>query len=182
MGDIPRIVRIGTHAVSSGSKATLRNRLRNHLGRADGVGSHRGSVFRLHVGRAMLIANNILEQFPSWGEGQNAPQEILIREQEHERRVTEYISRLEVFIIPINDEPSKNSLRAHVETQLIALFTEGYKIIDKPSTKWLGIKSPKEPIVRSGLWNLRDVGVKYIPNGVGSIDSILYLKGVFNHE
>jgi hypothetical protein len=48
---IPRLVRIGTHGVSVGSTATLRSRLRTHLGTRSALGNHRGSVFRLHVGR-----------------------------------------------------------------------------------------------------------------------------------
>ena len=35
---IPRLVRVGTHGVSSGSVATLRNRLRTHLGTRAGAG------------------------------------------------------------------------------------------------------------------------------------------------
>ena len=52
--DVPRIVRVGTHAVSANSKATLWNRLRTHRGDRAGDGSHRSSVFRLHVGAALL--------------------------------------------------------------------------------------------------------------------------------
>jgi hypothetical protein len=41
---LPRLVRIGTHGVSSGSKATLRDRLRTHFGTAEGYGNHRASL------------------------------------------------------------------------------------------------------------------------------------------
>jgi hypothetical protein len=36
---LPRLVRIGTHGVSAGSKATLRDRLRTHFGTATGYGN-----------------------------------------------------------------------------------------------------------------------------------------------
>jgi hypothetical protein len=49
-----RIVRIGTHAVSANAKSTLRSRLKAHLGTRAGGGNHRGSIFRLHVGAALL--------------------------------------------------------------------------------------------------------------------------------
>lgn len=175
MGDAPRIVRIGTHAVSKGAKSSLRNRLRNHLGTSSGSGNHRGSIFRLHIGRAMLEAEGRGERLSSWGLGQAASAKIRACEVEHEMRVSEYLSCLEVFIVPIDDEPSKDSLRAHVETQLIALCSDGLQTIDKPSPKWLGRRSPMEPIVRSGLWNLRDVGRHYKTNGLGSVDYIISL-------
>ena len=47
-----RVVRVGTHAVSLGSKATLWSRLITHRGHVDGDGNHRGSVFRLLIGSA----------------------------------------------------------------------------------------------------------------------------------
>lgn len=171
-GTSPRIVRIGTHAVSEGSKSTLRTRLRNHLGLANGSGSHRGSIFRLHVGRAMLDKENALDQLQSWGSGQDAPAEIRAKEQEHEVRVGDYLRKLEVFIIEIDDEPSKHSLRASVERQLIALCSEALQPIDTPTNNWLGLHSPMELIVSSGLWNLRDVGREYDPSGIGSVQDI----------
>lgn len=175
MADAPRIVRIGTHAVSKGSRSSLRNRLRNHLGTSNGSGNHRGSIFRLHVGRAMLEAEDGSKELSSWGLEQAAPFEARASEAEHERRVSEYLRRLEVFIIPIDDEPSKDSMRARTETQLIALCSEGLQTIDKPSLEWLGLRSPMETIVRSGLWNLRDVGRPYMPNSSGSVDYIMSL-------
>jgi hypothetical protein len=51
----PRVVRVGTHALASSSRATLRQRLFQHRGNAgDRGGNHRGSVFRKHVGFALL--------------------------------------------------------------------------------------------------------------------------------
>ena len=171
-GTSPRIVRIGTHAISEGSKSTLRTRLRNHLGSANGSGSHRGSIFRLHVGRAMLDKENALDQLQSWGSGQDAPAQIRAEEQEHEARVSDYLRRLEVFIVEIEDKPSKHSLRASVERQLIALCSEALQPIDTPTDNWLGLQSPMELIVSSGLWNIRDVGREYDPSGTGSVQEI----------
>lgn len=54
-----RIVRVGTHPVSANSKSTLWQRLRTHLGTRAGTGNHRGSIFRLHVGAAMLARDKV---------------------------------------------------------------------------------------------------------------------------
>lgn len=53
-----RLTRIGMHAVSTGSSASLWNRLRTRRGAKSGSyedgGKHRGSVFRKRVGEAMI--------------------------------------------------------------------------------------------------------------------------------
>ena len=96
--------------------------------------------------------------------------------------MSEYLRQLEVFIIPINDAPGKKSLRAKTETQLIALCTEGLQPIDRPNANWLGLNSPMSEIVHSGIWNLRDVGCLYDPNGVGSVESISSIEDPSLHE
>ncbi|EMR74531.1 hypothetical protein MBGDF03_01182, partial [Thermoplasmatales archaeon SCGC AB-540-F20] len=72
-----RIVRIGTHALKTGSKTTLWNRLRQHRGNIGGLhpggGNHRGSIFRLHVGSAIISKNGI--QVPTWSKGNTAGSE-----------------------------------------------------------------------------------------------------------
>src|SRR5207249_4529063 len=60
-GEQLRIVRVGTHAVSAGSQTTLWTRLKQHRGTGmpgdpPGRGNHRGSIFRRHVGTALLGA------------------------------------------------------------------------------------------------------------------------------
>jgi len=64
-----RVVRVGTHAVSKGSKTTLWDRLRTHRGslsgRYAGGGNHRGSIFRLHVGSAILNKEGLTGEYSS---------------------------------------------------------------------------------------------------------------------
>lgn len=168
-----RIVRIGTHAVSEGSKATLRNRLTNHRGTLNGLGNHRGSIFRLHVGNAILQRENLFHEFPQWGLGQNASKGVRDSEQNLEQLVSTYLSKLEVAIIKAEDKASKNSVRAKVETQLISLFTEDFGSVDRASPNWLGSHSKLEKINTTGLWNLRDVGGRYYPTRKGSVSYII---------
>lgn len=174
-GSLGRIVRIGTHAISEGSKSQLRTRLRSHLGQVDGSGNHRGSIFRLHVGRAMLKRDHNLPRLTTWGVGQDAPKKTRRFELEHERRVSDYLNKLEVVILPVSDEASKHSMRAVIETQLIALLSDALQPIDRPSKRWLGTSSPSTAIACSGLWNLRDVGVRYEPDSAGSVSELVTL-------
>lgn len=54
---LPRMVRIGAHAVSTGSGSTLGQRLRQHLGTLSiGGGNRRGSILRRLVSEALLFA------------------------------------------------------------------------------------------------------------------------------
>ena len=158
---IPRLVRVGTHGVSAGSTATLRNRLRTHFGTRNGFGNHRASVFRLHVGRAIIERDRLNEIFPNWGKGQSAPKEVTEQEAPLEIRVSEYIGKLRVLYIPIADAAGKGSMRATIERQFIALVTENICPVETSSPSWLGQFSDKATIRETGMWNVRDVGGNY---------------------
>ena len=54
-GDGPTIVRVGTHALKAGSEKMLWTRLSQHKGQPNsGSGNHRGSIFRLIIGAALI--------------------------------------------------------------------------------------------------------------------------------
>ena len=155
-----RLVRIGTHGVSESSRATLRDRLRTHLGTVDGYGNHRSSVFRLHVGEAIIRRDGLRKRFPQWGSGQNSSPLVREREGPLEKLVSTAISKLHVAIVEVADRAMKTSARAVVETSTIALFTEDYQPVEFSGPHWLGRHSAHDLISKTGLWNLRDVGSK----------------------
>ena len=170
---IPRLVRIGTHGVSAGSTSTLRTRLRTHFGTQAGLGNHRASVFRLHVGRALIEREGLQETFPNWGKGQSAKKSISKSEVALERQVSEYIGNLCVLYVPIFDESGVGSARALIERQFIALFTENFCPLETLSPSWLGRFSDKSTIRQTGLWNVRDVGSEYDPKFISYFENIL---------
>src|ERR1700693_4471658 len=54
-GEGPRVVRVGTHALRLGGRSKLWTRLSQHKGQmASGGGNHRGSIFRLSIGAALI--------------------------------------------------------------------------------------------------------------------------------
>jgi hypothetical protein len=158
---VPRLVRVGTHGVSAGSVATLRNRLRTHLGTRTGAGNHRASVFRLHVGRAIIERDGLQQRYPDWGKGQSASKDITILEAPLESQVSRYIGNLRVLFIPVLDVAGTGSMRATIERQFISMFTENMCAIEESSLTWLGRFSAKPSVRDSGLWNVRDVGAEY---------------------
>jgi len=167
--DRPRVTRVGTHAVSEGSKTTLWNRLRNHRGTLGGDhaggGNHRGSIFRLRVGEAIIEKEGLHEQFPNWGEGSSAAREV--RDEAHplEKRVSGYIRELPMLWLGVDDEPGPDSERAYVERNAIALLSNfGEKEPVNPRSRdWLGTFSPERKIRESGLWNSKHVEEDYDP-------------------
>ena len=68
-GDGPRMVRVGTHALKEGSKSSLWGRLSQHKGKSRTAGgNHRGSIFRLIVGTAVMTTET--RKCDSWGRAQ----------------------------------------------------------------------------------------------------------------
>ncbi len=157
----PRVVRVGTHMVSRGSKATLWNRLRTHRGHADGRGNHRASVFRRHVGEAMIQRSNGAIDIPSWNQGQSATKEVQESEIELEKRVSEYIGRMIILWIAIPDEAGPGSDRSFIEKNAIALLSGIGRQVDPPGSQWLGNSSPTQAIRDSGLWNVDFTGYRF---------------------
>jgi len=170
---VPRLVRVGTHGVSAGSVATLRNRLRTHLGTRSGAGNHRASVFRLHVGRAIIERDRLQQFYPNWGKGQSASRDIAQLEAPLESKVSEYIGNLRVLFIPVLDTAGVGSMRATIERQFISMFTESLCAIEESSPSWLGRFSDKPSIRDSGLWNVRDVGSEYDLKFIPLLDGLL---------
>lgn len=175
-GDKLRITRVGTHAVSEGSGTSLWNRLITHRGTfsgkyADG-GNHRGSVFRLRVGEALIEQHDLHQEYPEWGDGTSAGSELREQELEHERRVSEYIRDLPFLWLKVDDEPSPDSRRACLERNLIALLSNYEReSIDPRDTSWLGKHSPSDAIRRSGLWNVNHVTEEYEPSFLETFES-----------
>jgi hypothetical protein len=155
-----RVVRVGTHAVSQTSKTTLWHRLSTHRGPSHGAGNHRGSIFRLHVGRALINHSQGVIDILTWGQGQSAPKEIKLTEAEHERRVSQHIGQMPFLWVDVNDAPSSLSERSIIEKNAIALLAgaDGRSPLDPPSVDWLGTFSSNQKIRLSGLWNLNYVG------------------------
>jgi hypothetical protein len=137
-GPGPRIVRVGTHALKAGGSTTLWGRLSTHRGqRRSGGGNHRGSIFRLIVGTALIGRDG--HKFPTWGEGSSAAKDIRAAEVELERAVSRVIGKMPFLWLSVGDERGPDSLRGKIERNSIALLSNFKKAtLDSPSPQWLG--------------------------------------------
>lgn len=187
-GHGPRVVRVGTHALSAGSRSTLWGRLSQHRGQAEsGGGNHRGSIFRLLVGSSLRSMRNS-EEPSSWGIGTDPGQaakrlgrsRVLVKAQESalEEEVSGLIGGMPFLWLAVDDLPGPDSLRGKVERNSIALLSNYKKpAIDPPSSHWLGLHSDRERVRLSGLWNNNHVDEIYDPRFLEDLESLIEFKG-----
>jgi hypothetical protein len=176
-----RVVRIGTHALTSGGKATLWTRLSQHRGPASSAhGNHRGSVFRKLVGNA-LKGQGRFQEVESWAVAQDASmagsqfgmtgEEIRRCEHALESAVSQHIRAMPFLWVEIDDEAGPRSLRGMIECNSIGLLSNFEKaVVDPPSSAWLGSTCSRERVRRSGLWNENHVDEGYDPDFLSRLE------------
>jgi hypothetical protein len=180
---IRRVVRVGTHAVSTGSKTTLWNRLSQHRGNLVGQypagGNHRGSIFRLHLGRALLKKGKYPTKIKkSWGEGDSGNRAVRELESQLEKDVSTVIGAMPFLWVAVNDKSDKQSDRKIIERNSIGLLSNyNQRAIDPPSNKWLGHYAADAAICKSGLWNVHHVDEGYDPSFLSVLERYIRQLG-----
>lgn len=173
-GSGPRIVRVGTHALKDGSKTRLWTRLSQHRGqRTSGGGNHRGSIFRLIVGTALIKRHEY--DFPTWDNRQGSgTAEAKVAEFALEQEVSAMIGAMRFVWLPINDEPGPQSDRGYIERNAIALLSNYQKpALDPASPGWLGHDCDRPRIRASGLWNANHVDEAYDPAFLDRLEQLI---------
>lgn len=167
-----RVVRVGTHALKQSSRTTLWNRLSQHRGQTSGTGNHRGSIFRLIVGTALIARDQYV--YPTWGAGSSAGREVREIETAMERLVSEQIGSMSVLWLGIDDPAGPNSLRGYVERNAIGLLSNYGRVpLDAPSPNWLGRFCDRARVRESGLWNQNHVDEGYESNFVDKLEHLI---------
>ena len=154
-----KIMRVGTHGVSEGSSSSLWHRLKTHKGNKDLSGNHRSSIFRLHIGTALIVRDGLV--CPSWGIGQSSNKCIHELEDKIEKKVSEYIRKMQLLFFGIEDAPSKMSDRAYIEQNMIALLSGPIGPIDLAEESWLGYHCLNPAVRKSSLWNVDYTDMQY---------------------
>jgi len=169
-----RVVRVGTHALKSGSRASLWTRLSQHRGSsAGGGGNHRGSIFRLLIGTALINREGYV--CPTWGEGNTPSSEIRRGEVILERAVSAAIGAMSFSWIPVLDDPGPSSHRGFIERNAIALLSNYGRepAVDPLSLTWLGLRCNRERVRMSGLWNSNHVDEKPDPGFLDILEKLV---------
>ena len=167
-------MRVGTHAVTRDAKSTLWQRLSQHRGPLkSGGGNHRGSIFRILVGMALIEKDNL--KMLEWGIGKKATKDILDSEHQLEQKVSQVIRNMPFIWLEIDDEPGKNSKRKFIERNSIALLSNCWETnkIDPASHTWLGNYCAPEFVRLSGMWNQDHVIEKCHPDFLEELDKLV---------
>jgi hypothetical protein len=172
-GSGPRVVRVGTHALTVGSGTKLWTRLSQHKGQVKtGGGNHRASIFRLIVGAALIRKHEL--NCPTWGVGTSPGHIVREGEVRIERKASELIGNMRFLWLAIDDEPGPTSLRGYVERNSIAVLSNYNKPpLDPPSKAWLGHCSDRERVRGSGLWNQNHVDESYSPTFLDVLEQFI---------
>lgn len=173
-----RIVRVGTHALKRGARSRFWGRLRQHrgsgrLGEVHG-GNHRGSIFRHHVGLALIASGHFRDADVEaiWRERRRAPREGRQLEAPLEREVSQVVGRMPFLWVDVPDTPGPDSERGMIEANLIGLLSAAVEL-DPPSRGWFGRRAEAPQIKRSGLWNVNHVDSRYDPEVLDLLESKL---------
>lgn len=141
---VDRIVRIGAHI----KDYRFRGRIRQHYGYKNSLkGNKNGSVFRKHVGGALLRKANPQDpRLKDWLT-QDGPSFI-----EVEEMVSSILRENFTFsCIRVDDKEE----RLNLERALIAQFAK-YPL-GSPSKDWLGLNADSEKVRKCGLWNSQHI-------------------------
>ena len=174
-GEGLRIVRVGTHALTSGSQTTLWKRLSQHKGHAkSGSGNHRGSIFRLLVGSTLVKVDGVA--CPTWGIKNTAARDIRLAEETTEREVSRIIRAMPFLWLEVDDAPGPESMRAYLERNSIALLSNLKKpSLDPASPAWRGhaCDRGRARVRDSGLWNQNHVEEAHNPAFLDKLESLV---------
>lgn len=159
-----RVVRVGTHGLTARARTKLWNRLAQHRGTVrGGGGNHRGSIFRLLVGEALIARHG--HECRTWGERGAAPRDVRAGEVALEQHVSATIAGMRLLVLAVDDESGPQSLRGYIERNAIALLSNsGKPPMDPASSGWLGRESARPHVKDSHLWNQNHVDDAYDPN------------------
>jgi hypothetical protein len=174
---LPRVTRVGTHALTASSRTMLWTRLSQHRGRLSGAnpggGNHRGSIFRRHVGAALIQRgdwpNGLLaawlddNRHPEWAE----------MEASVEREVSGYIGAMPFLWLAVPDAAGGRAGRGLVERNSIALLSARTGGVDRPASGWLGHQAVSEKVRESGLWNVNHVDERYDPAFLVTVSTLV---------
>ncbi len=172
-----RVVRVGPHGLKEDSSATLWGRLRQHRGNISGDykdgGNHRGSIFRLHVGTAIINQQNLHSL--TWGKGSSASREIRKAEYLMECKVSRVIRDMPFLWLKIEDPAGPSSMRGYIERNTIALLSNYQRQpIDTASKAWLGNYCAHAMVRNSHLWNVEHAADEYNPAYLTELEHLVH--------
>ncbi|GAA1846081.1 hypothetical protein [Actinomadura bangladeshensis] len=170
-GDGLRVVRVGSHALRATSQATFWGRLAQHRGPVSGanagVGNHRGSIFRHHIGTALQQVDDWpADVVQSWRQTKVSPAQHKA-EGPFEQAVSEHITAMPLLWLDVPDREQRKSIRANS----ISLLSQRNGGVHRTTSGWLGLHAENEHVRTSGLWNSDHVDDPYDPSFLDDMEA-----------
>jgi hypothetical protein len=170
-----RVARVGTHALTAASQATLWGRLRQHRGHIGGLhpggGNHRASVFRRHIGAAIIRRRKLPPGLlDSWLDRHGPRLGQADQEARIEEVVSSYIGAMPFLWLAVEQRVD----RGCVERNSIALTSCLADGLDQPSAGWLGHDAARTEISQSGLWNIEHIRHHHEPGFLDLLDQLMH--------
>ena len=138
-----------------------------------GGGNHRGSIFRLLVGTALMHRDPSCAVY-TWGQGNSAASPVRDAERALERRVSGVIGAMPLPWLRIDDPPDPASRRSYIERNAIGLLSDYDRAPhDPPSRGWLGSYCTRPKVRQSGLWNQQHAEESYAPIFLEDLDRLV---------
>src|SRR5690606_29076931 len=156
-GQTPRVVRVGPHAVSTGSRTSRWQRLAARRGRTGGRppggGTHRGPLFRPHVATAPITRAPASAAGALSGAKQRAAYPALREaEPQVEQMLSQHRRSMRWRWVAVDGPPGPGSHRKVIEAGAVALRGNlGKEPIGPPSPNWLGRSASGPATGESGL-------------------------------
>jgi hypothetical protein len=170
-----RLVRIGTHALTQQSRTTLWTRLSQHRGPVHGGGNHRTSVFRHHLGAALIRRAGGPDALVGAWLNRHRSAAWATAEADVEREVSRYICGMPFLWLSVPNRSDGTSDRGYVERNCIALLSGCGGSTNEPTPGWLGHHAVSEKVRASGLWNVHHVDDRdYDPRVLATIESLIW--------
>lgn len=173
----PRVVRVGTHALTATSATTLWQRLSTHRGPVGGSrpggGNHRASIFRLHVGTALLARGDWPSDVQNSWRHQHADPTARQAENPLEYDVSQHIGDMPLLWLAVPDRAD----RGLIERNTIALLSRRSGGVDPASPHWLGLAADSEKVRTSALWNVNHVDDVYDPRYLDTLEELVRSVG-----
>lgn len=169
------MTRVGPHALTGASQATLWSRLRQHRGhvggRHPGGGNHRASVFRRHVGAAIIQRRKLPPGLlDSWLDRHGPRPGHADQEARIEEAVSGHIGAMPFLWLAVEQRTD----RGCVERNSIALTSGLADGLDQPSDRWLGHDAARTEISQSGLWNIEHIRHHHEPGFLNLLDQLIH--------
>ena len=163
-----RVVRVGMSSRSLRSRLVGQHLTGNHRDdHRDDEGNLRASVFRKHVGAALIRRDCLACR--TWRMPTEPDHDAQRRaESDIEGRVTQALGAMPVVWVVANGPDNRC-----IEQNAIGLLSNYQRpVVDPPSAAWLGRSCDREEIRKSGLWNVKHVTSGYDPAMLEKLDTV----------